>query len=152
MEICIDDLTGPDIARLLDAHLADMHRWTPPDSIHALERDKLRDRDITVWSVWDTGELVGCGALREIDAGHGEIKSMHTAERHRGRGIAALLLRHIVAIARARNYRRLSLETGAMAQFEPARRLYAGHGFAICGPFDGYGADPNSVFMTLELQ
>jgi len=151
MEIRIDDLRGPEIARLLEAHMADMHRWTPPESIHALDLESLRTPDITFWTVWDGTELVSCGALREIDCGHGEIKSMHTSKDHRGRGIAARLLTHIIAVGRERTYRRLSLETGAMAEFQPARNLYAGFGFVECGPFAGYAADPNSAFMTMEL-
>ena len=151
MEIRIDDLTGPEIANLLEAHMADMHRWTPPESIHALDLEKLRTPDITFWSVWEDDELIGCGALREIDETHAEIKSMHTAEHHRGKGIAAHLLKHILRLARDRAYHRLSLETGSMAEFEPARKLYARHGFTECGPFEGYGPDPNSYFMTLRF-
>ena len=94
---------------------------------------------------------MGCGALKEIDAGHGEIKSMRTAEAHRGRGVARAMVAHIVDESRRRGYRRLSLETGAFAAFEPAQRLYASLGFQRCGPFADYGDDPNSVFMTLAL-
>ncbi len=151
MEIRIDDLSGPKIARLLEAHMKDMHRWTPPESIHALDLEALKTPDITFWSVWEAGQLIACGALREIDPRQGEIKSMHTAECHRGRGIAGCLLEHILEVARGRGYRRLSLETGAMEEFQPARDLYARYGFTACGPFADYGPDPNSFFMTREL-
>lgn len=151
MDIRIDDLTGSEIAALLAAHMEEMHRWTPPESIHALDIDRLRTPDITFWSIWDKGELLGCGALRELARDHGEIKSMHTAARHRGRGIAAHLLSHIIDVARSRGYARLSLETGAMDPFRPARDLYAGFAFTACGPFGDYEPDPNSYFMTLEL-
>ena len=116
-----------------------------------LDLDALRSADITFWSAWDGVDLLGCAALKELDATHGEIKSMHTAARHRGRGVGLGLLRQIVAEARSRGYRRLSLETGSMEAFVPARALYARFGFVVCPPFGDYRLDPNSVFMTLEL-
>jgi putative acetyltransferase len=106
---------------------------------------------MTFWTAWDGAGLLGCGALKALDPSHGEIKSMHTAAQHRGRGVAAGLVAHMVAEARSRRYRRLSLETGAMDAFAPARALYARCGFVGCGPFGDYRPDPNSVFMTLEL-
>ena len=151
MEIREDDLRGPEIAALLGAHLDHMAAQSPPESRHTLDLDALRTPDISFWTVWDGDELLGCGALKQLDPAHGEIKSMHTAERHRGRGVAAGMVAHIIAEARRRGYRRLSLETGSMDAFAPARTLYARHGFVPCAPFAGYGPDPNSVFMTLEL-
>lgn len=151
MEIRIDDLAGPEIARLIQEHLAQMHAQTPAESVHALALDALRRPDVTVWSAWDGAQLMGCGALKELNATHGEIKSMRTAPAHRRKGVGAAMVDHIVAEARRRAYRRLSLETGSQAAFEPARRLYARLGFTFCGPFGEYTNDPNSVFMTREL-
>jgi putative acetyltransferase len=146
-----DDLRGPEIRALLAEHLRDMHAQSPPESVHALPLDALRAPDVAFWTVWHDGDLLGCGALRELDAAHGEIKSMRTAAAQRGRGVARAMLRHILAEAQQRAYRRVSLETGAQAAFEPARRLYRGFGFVACAPFGDYLPDPNSVFMTLEL-
>jgi len=151
MLIRVDDLRGPEIAALLRSHLDNSRRWSPPESVHALDLDALRSPDITFWTAWDGGHLLGCGALKELDPFHGEIKSMHTAEAYRRRGVAKALLAHIVEEARSRSYRRLSLETGSMDAYAPARDLYAGFGFVPCGPFADYVLDPNSVFMTLDL-
>ena len=151
MEIREDDLTGPEIARLLREHLDNMYAITPPESVHALDLEALRRPEITFWSAWESGELVGCGALKELDECSGEIKSMRTAEVHRGRGVASRVLEHILAVARERGYARLWLETGSMAEFEPARALYRRYGFEMAGPFGDYVEDPNSVFMTVAL-
>ena len=151
MHIREDDLTGPEIAALLRAHLATMARNSPPGSNHALDLDALRRPEITFWTVWGGSVLLGCGALKEIDSRHGEIKSMHTAESHRGRGVARKLVDHILFTARERGYTRLSLETGSMEAFAPARALYASFGFEYTGPFEGYVLDPQSVYMTLAL-
>ena len=151
MHIRQDDLTGPEIAELLRQHLATMALHSPPESIHALDLAALRVPEITFWTVWDGTDLLGCGALKELDPHHGEIKSMHTAARFRRKGITAAMVRHILDEARRRAYRRLSLETGSMEGFRPARTLYAGFGFVPCGPFGDYVLDPNSAFMTLEL-
>jgi len=150
MEIKVDDLGGSAIAQLLQAHLQSMSVLSPPESMHALDIDALRQPDITFWSVWEGEELVGCGALKELDAEHAEIKSMQTASAHLRKGVASRLLQHIIEEAKRRNYRRLSLETGSMESFEPARRLYAKFGFENCKPFAGYIEDPNSVFMTKD--
>ena len=151
MEIRIDDLSGPEIAELLREHLANMAENSPPESVHALNIQQLRQPDITFWSVWDEEGLLGCGALKELDAQHGEIKSMRTVARHRRKGVAAGLLEHILKEARRRNYKRVSLETGSMAVFSPAHNLYARFGFIECGPFGDYVEDPNSLFMTKDL-
>jgi putative acetyltransferase len=151
MEIKLDDLTGPEIAQLLDEHLQNMAKHSPPESRHALNLDGLRKPEITFWSVWENGHLVGCGALKELDYKHGEIKSMRTSSSHLRKGVAKKVLQHIIAEAKNRNYRRLSLETGSMTAFKPARRLYASFGFQYCKPFSDYIEDPNSVFMTMEL-
>ena len=128
-----------------------MRSLGPPESTHALPPDDLRAPEITFWSVWEDGELLGCGALKELDAQQGEIKSMRTAARHLRKGVASAVLRHILVEARRRGYRRLSLETGAAEAFRPARQLYAAAGFEYCEPFADYVLDPNSVFMTKEL-
>jgi putative acetyltransferase len=151
MEIRIDDLRGIEIARLLEQHLQEMRATSPPESVHALDLEGLRSPEITFWTIWEGTVLAGCGALKELDPGHGEVKSMRTAPEFRKQGVAGLMLRHLIAEARKRNYNRLSLETGSMAFFEPARRLYRKFGFEPCGPFSTYVEDSNSVFMTLKL-
>ena len=151
MHIELDDLSRPEIAELLKEHLANMFVVTPPESVHALPIEDLRSPDITFWSVWENGELLGCGALKELDPQHGEIKSMRTASAHLRKGVAREVVHHIMAEAKRRGYRRLSLETASMAAFRPARKLYATCGFTFCGPFGNYVNDPNSVFMTMEL-
>jgi len=151
LRIKIDNLKGPEVAALLAEHLRWMRSVSPPESTHALDLEELRRPEITFWCVWDGEELAGCGALKKLSPAHGEIKSMRTAENYLRRGIAAMLLQHIIREARRRGYRRLSLETGSMAYFEPARRLYANAGFKLCPPFANYMEDPNSVFMSMEL-
>ena len=151
MKIEIDDLSRPAIHALLDEHLRSMHALSPPESVHALDLARLRVPEITFWSAWAGAQLLGCGALKELDAAHGEIKSMRTPQALRRRGAAKALLAHIVGVAQARGYERLSLETGSQPEFRPAQQLYASFGFTPCGPFEGYVEDPNSVFMTLRL-
>lgn len=147
-----DDLGGPEIAALLTEHLGDMKAVSPPESKHALDLEGLRRPDITFWTLWEGDELTGCGALKELSAAHGEVKSMRTASAFRRRGVAARLLHHIIDEARWRGYQRLSLETGRVAYFEPARKLYASFGFEDCAPFGDYQEDPNSVFMTKTIR
>ena len=151
MDIRIDDLKGPEIRGLLEEHLRSMHLHSPPESVHALDIEALRQPEITFWTVWENGELLGCGALKELDPQHAEIKSMRTSSQHLRKGIAKYLLNHIVKEARQRGYKHLSLETRSMEAFEPARRMYVGFGFEYCGPFADYVEDPNSVFMKKEL-
>jgi putative acetyltransferase len=151
MQIRIDDLSGPPIHALLEEHLRGMRELSPPESVHALDLDALRGPEITFWTAWADNELLGCGALKELSPTHGEIKSMRTASAHRRKGFARAMLVHIIDEARRRSYDRLSLETGSMAAFVPAQRLYASFGFIRCAPFGDYVADPNSVFMTREL-
>jgi putative acetyltransferase len=151
MDIRVDDLSGPEIAQLLEEHLRSAALHSPPESVHALDLEALRKPEITVWSAWQDSELLGCGALKELDPHHGEIKSMRTASAHLRKGVAARLMRHILEEARKRRYRRVSLETGSMAAFVPAIGLYARFGFEPCGPFADYVEDPYSVFMTREL-
>ncbi|HTV77091.1 MAG TPA: GNAT family N-acetyltransferase [Steroidobacteraceae bacterium] len=151
LRIEVDDLTRPQIHALLNEHLQNMYAITPRESVHALDLARLRAPEITFWSVWDGPELAGCGALKELDARHGEVKSMRTPETRRRRGAGRAVLGHIIAVARDRGYRRLSLETGATAAFAPALALYASAGFTRCGPFGDYRPDPHSAFMTLVL-
>jgi putative acetyltransferase len=151
MDIRLDDLAGEEIRKLLAEHLRNMHELSPPQSVHALGVAALREPEVTFWSAWSNDELLGCGALKELTSGHGEIKSMRTAIVHRRRGVARAILEHIINEARSRSYGRLSLETGSMAAFEPARRLYQSFGFEYCAPFASYIDDPNSVFMTQTL-
>ncbi len=151
MEIRVDDLSGPEIRELLREHLANMRQISPPESVHALPVEGLLKPEVTFWSAWENGELLGCGALKDLDAQGGEIKSMRTSSRHRRRGVAKALLACIISEAVRRGYRRLNVETGSMEAFEPARQLYARAGFTFCGPFADYAEDPNSVFMTKEL-
>ena len=146
-----DDLTRPEVAALLEEHLASMRSQSPPESVHALPLEALRRPEVTFWSAWEDGDLLGCGALKELDPHHGEIKSMRTAAGHRRKGVATALLRHIREEARRRGYSRLSLETGAQSGFEAARQLYTRHGFSGCAPFADYTDDPHSVFLTAEL-
>jgi putative acetyltransferase len=151
VRIALDDLSGREIALLLEEHLRGMRAHSPPESVHALDLEGLRKPEITFWCAWEGRELLGCAALKELDARHGEVKSMRTASRHLRKGVAAALVEHILAEARKRGYRRLSLETGSGAPFEPAQRLYERFGFQRCGPFADYAEDPFSVFMTKEL-
>lgn len=151
MDIRLDDLRSAEVAGLLREHLRNMALHSPPESVHALDLAALRKPEITFWCAWQATELLGCGALKELDRRHGEIKSMRTAAAHLRKGVAAALLRHILDEARRRAYRRLSLETGSMAAFAPARALYEKFGFRRCGPFAGYVEDPYSVFMTMKL-
>jgi putative acetyltransferase len=151
MEVKIDDLTGSEIYELLQEHLRSMYLHSPPESVHALDIEALRRPEITFWSVWEGDELLGCGALKELDPQHAEIKSMRTSARHLRKGVAKYLLNYILEEARRRGFRRLSLETGSMKAFEPARSLYANFGFKYCEPFADYIEDPYSVFMTREL-
>jgi len=151
MDIRVDDLSGREIKALLAEHLRNMYEQSPPESVHALGIERLRQPDITMWSAWQDGELLGCAALKELDPEHGEIKSMRTVTRHLRKGVGAALLRHIFAEAKRRSYRRLSLETGSQPAFVAARTLYVRFGFEECGPFADYIDDPNSVFMTRTL-
>jgi len=146
-----DDVTGAEIVALIRLHLAGMQAQSPPESVHALGIDALRKPDVTFWSVWQFDELLGCGALKELDRTHGEIKSMRTAPQHLRKGVAARLLEHILDEAVRRSYRRVSLETGSTEGFEAALRLYERFGFERCGPFGDYALDPFSVFMTKVL-
>jgi putative acetyltransferase len=151
MDIRTGGLESPQVAQLLREHLQSAALHSPPESVHALDLDALRRPGMTFWSAWQGPELLGCGAIKELDSQHGEIKSMRTASAHLRKGVAASLLQHILDEARRRSYRRLSLETGSMEAFAPARNLYIGFGFKLCGPFADYVEDPYSLFMSMDL-
>jgi putative acetyltransferase len=146
-----DDLSGLEIRALLEVHFAGMLANSPKDSCHFLDFEGLKGPGVTFWSIWDDESLMGCGAMKELDLAHGEIKSMRTHEDHLRKGAAAAMLAHIITIARARGYRRLSLETGSGEAFDAAHSLYLRNGFTYCRPFADYKEDPFSRFMTLEL-
>jgi putative acetyltransferase len=147
-----DSPSTPDVLTLLGEHLTDMYATSPACSVHALDHTALLAPSITFLTArGDDGSLLGCGALKELDPRHGELKSMRTTAAARGRGVATAVLRALLALAAERGYARVSLETGPQDYFAAARRLYARHGFTECGPFGDYSLDPFSVFMTLEL-
>jgi putative acetyltransferase len=152
MRVELDDLRRSEVRALLSEHLANMYELSPPQSVHALDIDGLRRPDVTFWTVWEGPVLLGCGALKELDPEHGEVKSMRTPAHLRRRGAGRAILTHILREARARGYKRLSLETGSMDAFIPAQKLYESFGFVYCGPFGDYQPDPSSVFMSLALR
>ena len=135
MRIEIDNLTRPEILELLNEHLTNMYELSPPESVHALDVSKLKVPEITFWTAWENGVLMGCGALKELTPEHGEVKSMRTPQVRRGRGAGRALLEHIVGVAKDRGYLALSLETGSKDAFAPAQKLYESFGFTRCGPF-----------------
>ena len=151
MIIKIDDLHSSEIAALLEEHLQNMYLITPPESVHALDIEALRKPEITFWSAWEDSVLYGCGALKQINPAHGEVKSMRTVSLYRRKGIASVLLTHIIDVSKQRGYKKLNLETGSMKEFNPARTMYEKFGFSYCDPFEGYSEDPNSVFMVKHL-
>lgn len=152
--VTTDDPRRPDVHALLTRHLALMHAQSAPEDVHALDVDALTAPHITFLSARDdeTGALLGVGALAEIAPGHGEIKSMHTADAARRRGVAGSLLARVVDLATDRGYARISLETGSEPEFAPARALYLRAGFAPCPPFGSYAPSPASTFLTLALR
>lgn len=152
MNIQIDDLKGAEIQALLTEHLKCMSQVSPPESCHALDVTGLGQPEVTFWSVWIGPVLAGCGALKELNKDHGEVKSMRTVPAFLGKGVASKLLEHIIHEAKHRGYSRLSLETGSMDYFIPARRLYEKFGFVVCEPFEGYKEDPYSTFMTKIME
>ena len=152
MRIICGDLCDPRVVDLLHIHLTRARAETAPGSAQALDLAELQSPDISFWTIWDDETLLGVGALKRLSGDHGEIKSMYTAQSMRGRGAGSTMLRHIIATARASGMSRLSLETGSWEYFQPARVFYRSHGFVECPPFADYVLDPNSVFMSLDLQ
>ncbi|MDX1281070.1 GNAT family N-acetyltransferase [Shewanella colwelliana] len=151
MKFILDDLTGDAIAQLLQQHLEEMYSTSPSESVHALDLSALKQPCIRFWSLWDNEQLAGCGALKRLSHNHFEIKSMRIAQSYRQQGLGAKILYHLVADAAQQGGKQISLETGTMAFFAPARNLYSKSGFHICPPFADYQPDPNSIFMTKQL-
>jgi putative acetyltransferase len=152
MKITLGDLDDPRVVDLLQTHLTSARAQTAPGSAHALDLSGLRAPGIRLWSLWQGDTLAGVGALKRLDAVHGEVKSMHTVQALRRLGAGSAMLRHIIDCARADGMKRLSLETGSWDYFKPAHALYQRHGFVVCGPFGDYVEDANSVFMSLRLE
>ncbi|HJS97294.1 MAG TPA: GNAT family N-acetyltransferase [Solirubrobacteraceae bacterium] len=150
-EIAIDDPRAPDVRQLLATHLTFAHAPTPPEDRHALDVDGLCDPAVTFFSFRRDGVLLAVGALQRLAPDHAEVKSMHTVAAARGQGIGRRMLEHLIAVAREAGCTRVSLETGSMVEFAPARALYASAGFEPCEPFGHYRASPNSTYMTLYL-
>lgn len=151
MQIVAGGLDRVEVAGLLQQHLDEMAQYSPPESIHALDLESLKTPDISFFTMWDNEILTGCAAIRELDIATGELKSMRTAAAYLRQGVAKSMLKHLIGIARERNYSSLWLETGSMQAFEPARLMYSKFGFTECEPFGDYKPDPDSIFMTLKL-
>jgi putative acetyltransferase len=151
MDIRVDDLTSNEITHLLQVHQDDMLTHSPPKSVHTLDLIALKSPSITFWSAWSEGKLAGCGALKEIDDSHAELKSVRTSNDHLRKGVAAKLVDHILTTAKKRSYKKVSLETGNSTAFLPAKNLYKKLGFKDCQPFADYNEDPFSSFMTKDL-
>jgi len=152
MRVEFDNLSRPAVHDLLQEHLDNMYELSPPEQVFALDLSTLRSPDITFWTVWEGDFLLGCGALKELSSTHGEVKSMRTPSRLRGRGAGRAILARIVETAKERNYSLLTLETGSHPAFGAAEALYKSAGFEYSGPFAGYKEDPHSVFMALQLR
>jgi putative acetyltransferase len=146
-----DDLRGAEVTALLVLHLEEMHRLSPPCKVHAMPVERLRQPDVTFYSAWDGEALAAVGALREIEPGRGELKSMRATPAYRGKGAGEAILLHLMAEARRRGYRWLGLETGRPESYRPAQNLYRKHGFAECEDFGDYAADDFSVCMSRQL-
>jgi putative acetyltransferase len=149
--IVVDDPLATDVRALVQRHLTFAREVTPAGHVHALETDELVDPDITLFSARRDGLLLGIGALKQLDASHGELKSMHVSETVRGQGVGRAMVQHLLSVAADRRYRRVSLETGTGHAFAPAQALYASVGFSPCPPFGGYTANPHSTCMTIDL-
>lgn len=151
MQLRVGELDNPQVMVLLQQHHQDMLFHSPAESVHALDTSGLKAVNVTFWSLWSAEQLAGIGALKQLDEYHGEIKSMRTSLQFLRQGVAHKILAHLIAEARARGYQRLSLETGSMEAFQPAKKLYEQFGFQACAPFADYKSDPYSSFMTLSL-
>jgi putative acetyltransferase len=152
LEFRLDDLTSPQTLALIAKHLQGMHASSPPESVHALGAQSLKDPGVELWAAWSGEALAGIGALKALDPTRGELKSMRVADGFLGRGVGRAMLDHLLARARARGFQSVWLETGSTPDFTPAHKLYESAGFTRCGPFGAYTEDPFSVFMTLALR
>lgn len=148
MEIKHDNLEGGAVIRLLEEHMQDMLATSPPESVHALDVHALKHPSVIFYSSWQGDELLGCVALKKLDDKQVELKSMRTTDTCRNKGVASKLLEHVIKVAKEQGYQTISLETGSMAFFKPARALYKKYGFEYCSPFSDYQLDPNSCFMS----
>lgn len=151
MELREGGLDDPRVIALIAHHLAEARGSTPQDNAHAMGAEALRHPDISFWAMWDGEALLGFGALRQLSADLGEIKSMRTAPDHLRRGVARAILAHLVSLARTRGYARVSLETGTAPLFDAANRMYEAAGFVDGPAFGGYPESPHNRFMTLAL-
>jgi len=152
MQIELDDISRPEVIALLLEHLRNMHELSPPEQVFAFDASKLRAPDVSFWTAWKDGVLLGCAALKELSRSQGEVKSMRTPARLRRHGAGRALLNHVLRVSRERGYQELFLETGRHPAFAPAQALYRSAGFRECGPFSSYEENGNSVFMSLRLQ
>ena len=146
-----DDLTGAEVAALLEFHLSEMHQWSPACKVHAMPIERLRERDVTFYSAWDGATLAAVGALKELDPARGELKSMRATPAYRGQGAGKAILAHLMGEAQRRGYTWLGLETGRPEPFQPAAALYRKHGFAECPAFGDYVSDEFSLCMDRAL-
>jgi putative acetyltransferase len=151
LTIAVEDPRAEDVHALLEAHIDFARATSPPEHVHALKPDGLLEPGLTLYGARRGGVLLGVGALREVNADHAEIKSMHTAKASRGQGVGRVIVDHLLGVARLECYRRVSLETGTMDEFAPARSLYERVGFVTCAPFGIYTDNPYSTCMTIEL-
>lgn len=151
LRIVPDDLTGEPVLALLQLHLDEMQRWSPACKVHAMPAQRLRQPDVLFFAAWDGDTLAGCGAIKHLDEGHGELKSMRAAPAYRGKGVGKAILLRLLEEARARGYTRVSLETGRPEPFRDAQNLYLAHGFTECPPFGDYVSDDFSLCMTKVL-
>jgi putative acetyltransferase len=149
--IAVDDPLAADVRELVSRHLDFARSLSPPENVFALDASSLADPAVTFFTCRRSGDLLAIGALKQLSEEHGELKSMHTAQAARRMGVGRAMLGHLIGVARARGYQLLSLETGSMDGFAPARSLYANAGFTVCGPFAGYRPSPYSTFMSLQL-
>ena len=151
LEFSIEDPLTEDVKALLQTHLDFCHDVTPPVHSYALDIEKLRAPEITVFTARENGILLGVGALKELEIGHAELKSMHTAKASRGKGVGTAMVTHILSFARLQGLTRVSLETGSHEPFAPARKLYESFGFKLCPSFGDYGVSEFTTCMTLQL-
>lgn len=149
--VAVDDPRVDDVRALLERHVAFAREVTPPEGVHALDVEGLLDPAVTFFSARLDGELLGVGALKQLDESHAELKSMHTVEAARGQGVGRALVDHLLSVAADRNYQRVSLETGTMDAFAPARSFYTKLGFRPCAPFGEYEGSPTSACMTIAI-
>ena len=152
MEIKVDDLSGGEVIKLLEEHLVDMYKVSPPESVHALDLDGLKANNITFFSGWEKGLLMGCVAINKLNSKQVELKSMRTAREARKSGVATQLLQHVIDVCRHQGVEQIYLETGSQDYFKPAHYLYEKFGFSYCGPFANYQLDPCSQFMKLIIK